>query len=301
MANVSHASLTGSQLHEPKGASTATLGTVYVSDGAGSGSWASVGTSSFTGMIVDFPTPIAPTGWLECDGSVVSTTTYSALYSVMTIQMSGTRISASAIITSLSSTANMKAGYYVFGTGIATGTTIVSVDSVNQITLSAAASSSGTATVAVSPWLLNTGTIKLPDVSTAGHYRRSRTSSTAIGQTQADQNKAHTHLVAGSTGAGTAHSHPYSGTTGTENSQHTHNVSGAVQSGAVSDNTPGSVVGATNTTIVSATENSQHTHSYSGSTSNESSHTHAMSFTSGSDGGTETRPLSIILMTCVKT
>lgn len=36
-----HKNLTGSDLHEPKGADTALVGTVYVSDGAGSGSWQS--------------------------------------------------------------------------------------------------------------------------------------------------------------------------------------------------------------------------------------------------------------------
>lgn len=39
MANVQHASLTGSDLHEPKGADTASANQVYVADGAGSGTW----------------------------------------------------------------------------------------------------------------------------------------------------------------------------------------------------------------------------------------------------------------------
>lgn len=34
-----HASLTGANLHEPKGVSTATAGEVYHADGAGSGAW----------------------------------------------------------------------------------------------------------------------------------------------------------------------------------------------------------------------------------------------------------------------
>lgn len=42
MANVQHAALTGADLHEPKGAATATIGTVYVSNGSGSGSWSSI-------------------------------------------------------------------------------------------------------------------------------------------------------------------------------------------------------------------------------------------------------------------
>lgn len=39
MANVEHSALTGSDLHEPKGVSTAGNNTVYVANGAGSGSW----------------------------------------------------------------------------------------------------------------------------------------------------------------------------------------------------------------------------------------------------------------------
>lgn len=37
-----HSSLTGADLHEPKGAESASAGTVYISDGAGSGSWTKV-------------------------------------------------------------------------------------------------------------------------------------------------------------------------------------------------------------------------------------------------------------------
>lgn len=39
MANVEHSTLTGSALHEPKGAATANSGEVYVADGSGSGVW----------------------------------------------------------------------------------------------------------------------------------------------------------------------------------------------------------------------------------------------------------------------
>lgn len=37
-----HRTLTGVQLHEPKGADTAAAGTVYISDGAGSGTWSTI-------------------------------------------------------------------------------------------------------------------------------------------------------------------------------------------------------------------------------------------------------------------
>lgn len=39
MANVAHANLTGANLHEPKGVATATNKQIYLSNGAGSGSW----------------------------------------------------------------------------------------------------------------------------------------------------------------------------------------------------------------------------------------------------------------------
>ncbi len=301
MTNVAHASLTGTQLHEPKGADTAALGTVYVANGAGSGSWSSVGTSSFTGMIADFPAPVAPSGWLELDGSTISTSTYSALYAVMSIQTSCSRTNGSPVLTSIPDTSNIKAGYYVFGTGIASGTTVTSVDSASQITISNNASSSGTASLAVSPWLLNTGTIVLPDLKTAGRFRRSRTASTSVGQVQASQVLAHTHTGSGTTGNNSVgHTHTYSGVTGVENQSHTHNYS--VPNG--NSSTGGGAFPCANITTLTTTgtENENHNHNYSGTTaSNNVNHTHPITFTTDSTGTTESRPVSIVVMTCVKT
>jgi len=52
MANVAHSTLTGANLHEPKGVAAATVGTVYVADGAGSGAWVAVPTTSIQGGTV---------------------------------------------------------------------------------------------------------------------------------------------------------------------------------------------------------------------------------------------------------
>ena len=49
----SHASLTGADLHEPKGAAAATANKVYVSDGAASGSWKSGAVGAAYGTIRD--------------------------------------------------------------------------------------------------------------------------------------------------------------------------------------------------------------------------------------------------------
>lgn len=50
MANVSHASLTGANLHEPKGADTATANKVYVSNGSGSGTWQKLSPPQLSGL-----------------------------------------------------------------------------------------------------------------------------------------------------------------------------------------------------------------------------------------------------------
>lgn len=307
MTTIAHSVLAGTEIHEPKGVADASLGQVYVADGNGSGNWAGVGTSSFTGMIADFTWPVVQDGWLECDGSDINTTTYSALYDVMTIQQTGTRVISTATITSLSSTTNMRVGYYVFGTGIASGTTILSIDSGTQITLSGNVSSSGTATVVVSPWLLNTGTIRLPDlmdVSVGGRYRRTKRAAGNVGTLLGSTNLAHTHSVSGNTGNDTpGHSHNYSGTTGGESVTHTHTYDFAQGTGVQFD-VGGNVAPFNSYSTQNVGANStDHTHNYSGTSGlNNSYHTHSISLTSGSTGdSTESRPVSMTVMTCVKT
>ncbi len=307
MANVSHVTLTGTEVHEPKGVDTADLGEVYVADGNGSGNWANVGTSSFTGMIADFTWPVVQNGWLELDGSDVNTTTFSALYDVMTIQMTGTRVSGNPTITSLSSTANMRVGYYVFGVGIAAGTTILSINSGTQITLSGNAGSSGTATVVVSPWYLDNGTIRLPDTTSAGRFRRSRASTTAVGQSQSSMNVAHSHQVNGTTGnQSVQHTHGVSGVTGamSANANHSHGVAGGIYGGVTVTGVDGGglSVAVNDQLIAIQGANIDHTHTLNTTSGVESTnHTHSFSVASNNDGGTETRPMSLVVMTCVKT
>lgn len=50
MADVAHSTLTGADLHEPKGADTATADQIYVSDGAGSGTWTSLSSLQIPGV-----------------------------------------------------------------------------------------------------------------------------------------------------------------------------------------------------------------------------------------------------------
>lgn len=291
MVDVAHSTLTGADLHEPKGVASAASGTVYISDGAGSGSWGTVASSlNFVGMVAPFITPAVQSGWLELDGTDKSRTTFSDLFTVMTIQQTGTRSSGSAIISGLSSTTNMKAGYYVGGTGITNGSLIVSVDSSTQITISNNASSSGSHTVIVSPWALGDGstTFTLPDTRTSGAFIRSRTSSVHLGTTQSNQNKYHRH------------------TTDSQGS-HTHTVTIAAGQGSHShtllrsnfNNFLGGSSGVGNSGSTTASTDAATLPQMTGTADSQGAHTHTSSY-DGDVSDTEARPNNISLIWCVK-
>ena len=85
-----HASLTGANLHEPKGADSASVDTVYVSDGAGSGSWSKIDSSNLDATSIK-NTNLDQLGTLFIDIGTVSTQyivipfacTVTAVYSVV--------------------------------------------------------------------------------------------------------------------------------------------------------------------------------------------------------------------------
>jgi microcystin-dependent protein len=296
LANVAHSTLTGSDLHEPKGVASATSGQVYIADGVGSGAWSSASSAlTITGQIADFWTLSPPSGWLECDGSAVSRTTYSALFTAVTIQQSGTRTNGSAVITGLTSTTHMRAGYYIGGTGITNGTKILTVDSATQVTMDANATSSGTGTCIISAGALGDGstTFTLPDTTTAGRYRRSRYSTNSVGLTQADIVKDHTH--SGTTSSNGSHSHTISITDPT----HTHGISPTAQQASGSTFTSGGVGGASQ---VGASATAAASTGITASSDTVASHTHTI--TTGNQsvtGGTETRPITMVVLTCIRT
>jgi microcystin-dependent protein len=79
-----------------------------------------------------------------CDGTAISRTTYKTLFERLTISTTGNRTSGSKAMKSIPSTTGMKAGMPISGTGIQAGTTIETVNSGTEITLSKTASSTGT-------------------------------------------------------------------------------------------------------------------------------------------------------------
>ncbi len=87
MVNTNHRELTGVALHEAKGTAAATIGQVFVADGAGSGSYSNVANPA--GTVIMFATDAVPAGYLECDGSSVSTTTQAVLFAVIAYEFGG--------------------------------------------------------------------------------------------------------------------------------------------------------------------------------------------------------------------
>ena len=129
------------------------------------------------GATLDYAGPTPPVGWLLCDGSAVSRTTYAALFTAigttwgagdgsttfnlpdlrdrttvgrgdmggtnaqrLTVVLNGTTTAGSAVITGLSSTAGLAIGMQVIGSTIPTGRTIASIDSATQVTLNSGTS-----------------------------------------------------------------------------------------------------------------------------------------------------------------
>ena len=70
MATIQHNALTTTNLHEPKGAGTATANTVYLADGAGSGSWQALNPHA---------------GWRYSDIGTGTTFTTPTTYTLMTM------------------------------------------------------------------------------------------------------------------------------------------------------------------------------------------------------------------------
>lgn len=105
-----------------------------------------------TGGMIEFGGFTAPTGWLFCRGAAVSRTTYAALKTAITITQTGTLTSGSAVVTGLTDTADMRTGAKVEGTGVPAATTILTVDSGTQITLSANATATGSNALTFFPY-----------------------------------------------------------------------------------------------------------------------------------------------------
>ena len=147
-----------------------------------------------------------PTGYLSCDGSAVSRTTYSTLWNAVKIEDSTVDTTSGSAIVTMDDTSDLEAAYYIEGPGIPAGTIISSVDSGTQITISqnaTATASNITATFIPTPFGQGDGstTFTLPDLR--GEFirgwdnGRGVDSGRSMGTNQSDAFRSHVHRQQG--------------------------------------------------------------------------------------------------------
>lgn len=120
-----------------------------------------------TGSIVPFGGVSAPAGYLLCNGTTVSRTTYAALKSAITQVQSGVTLNTMTSLTGLTDTSNMYVGMAIEGAGIQNGTTIATIVSGTAVTMSLPATGSATVSVTFFNWGNGNGstTFTLPNMA----------------------------------------------------------------------------------------------------------------------------------------
>lgn len=166
-------------------------------------------------------------------------------------------------------------------------------------------------------------TFNVPDLRDRYLRHAGATYSGAVGTTQSDEVKSHTHTAA----TNSAGEHTHTGTTDNESADHTHTFSGTTSSNGSHNHTTqlsdgghlqydggGNGIAGTNRPLGAdslTSTNGAHTHTYSGTTSGRSAaHTHSFSTSSNgghahtvtvnNTGGTENRPYSATVLYCIK-
>jgi microcystin-dependent protein len=127
------------------------------------------GGGSFTGQVAAAARDIPPNGWLLCDGTAVSRTTYSRLFSAITLTKTGATFATGQKNVTVASTADLTAGMPVSGTGIGAGNSVASITSGTVFVLTnntTAASGAGGNTLTFAPYGVGDGstTFNLPDL-----------------------------------------------------------------------------------------------------------------------------------------
>ena len=151
------------------------------------------------GMIASFATPIAPSGWLICDGSNnLKIVDYSELYESVSINMNCTATQGSTTVT-VESTANLRIGMALRGDSFTEGTTITQIS--NDTTIIVSLTSALNITESSQKILLwgpgaDSNTFAIPDLR--GQFIRSwangkESSTIRFGEYQTDGVRSHRH------------------------------------------------------------------------------------------------------------
>jgi microcystin-dependent protein len=168
-AKIVNAAVTGTQI----ASSVALAGSPTTTTQAAGDSSTKIATTSFvvnnsvpTGGVMDFAGLTAPMGWLLCDGTAVSRTTYANLLTALTFTIAGLATTLNSTTIVLNSTANLVKGNAVTGPNIPTNTTIVSItDSTHAVISNQASNTASSGTLTVYPYGQGDGstTFNVPD------------------------------------------------------------------------------------------------------------------------------------------
>lgn len=232
------------------------------------------------GVMRPHPSTSAPTDWLACDGSAVSRATYAALFAALSISTTGDFTNTNPVVINIPSTTGMKAGMPLSGTRIAASTTILTVDSATQITMSAGATSTGATTAfVVAPFGVGDGSTTFNLPKTGGRTMLGA-SANRLGATDGLEDVTLSVVESGIK----SHNHDNL-TTGYQDTYHTHGltISGQASSpyhkhgqrsvGLTTNNLNYSVIGDTTTQTSGFSQN--HTHYLSSCGTESASHNHA--------------------------
>ena len=240
-----------------------------VTPGADS-SWLAISGASDSirsGMIVDYAGPIAPSGYLACNGSSVSRSTYPLLLAALT-QVQTTTTTISATVTGLTNaTTTMYPGMAIESANFSPGTTILSITNATTVVMSTTATAASSTAITFFNWGNGNGstTFNVPNLNgavTAGEGGTLVGNPSAqvdvAGQTTGSTTRtlstanvpAHTHvftenntplvynggdvygLVGGGSGVGVAFTVSSFGTTSTGSQPFTTNVTGTTDNGS---------------------------------------------------------------------
>jgi microcystin-dependent protein len=209
------------------------------------------------GIVSPFAGSSAPTGWLLCDGTAISRTTYSALFGVVGTTYGAGDASTTFNVPDLRGRTPIGAGT---GAGL-TARTLGATTGVESVTLTAAQSGLPA----------HTHTNSASTTTTGGSHGHTATGSTSI----TGGSHAHGHDISASGGG--SHTHDVNGST-TAGNDHDHaNGAGRTETAAEGIGESNASIGLATLSGAANTTGSAHSHTMSGGVSTSDSHSHGAS------------------------
>lgn len=232
-----------------------------------------------TGMLVDYAASALPAGYLECDGSNVSRTTYATLFATIVKSSTVTITIASPGVVSWTAHGLSNADTVKFSTtgslptGLIAGTQYFVVSAAtNSFSVAATeggsaivttGSQSGTHTAVHAPWGAGDGstTFGLPDSRRRSSVGRGGTLSTALGARLGATGGEESHTMASGELVGHTHTQQGSFASGGFSADHTHNLSGVSGNWAFSGGDTAGMTATTGSYPTTGGSSANHTHS----------------------------------------